>query len=121
MDGLSAACAGPARASSRLTIRPFAKPANYSTMDHGSPRATRQSSRCSAPIYTVKQVLSDPLETNRGRGLYTSFTNLLDLCAIAIPAARRENGLPFGISLIAPPLHDEWLCAFGASSATALS
>jgi allophanate hydrolase len=28
--------------------------------------------------------------------------NLLDLTAIAVPAGFRKNGLPFGISLIAP-------------------
>jgi allophanate hydrolase len=66
------------------------------------------------PIYTVDEVLADPIETNARLGLYPNFVNLLDLCAVAIPAGRRGRGLPFGVTLVAPPLHDEWLCALGA-------
>jgi allophanate hydrolase len=35
--------------------------------------------------------------------------NLLDLCAIAIPAGFQQNGLPFGITLCAPAFHDDML------------
>jgi allophanate hydrolase len=65
------------------------------------------------PIYTVDEVLAEPFETNRRLGLYTNFVNLLDLCALALPAGRRRRGLPFGITLVAPPLHDQWLCSLG--------
>jgi allophanate hydrolase len=42
-------------------------------------------------------------------GYYTNFVNLLDLSAIAVPAGFRPNGLPFGISLIAPAFQDQAL------------
>jgi allophanate hydrolase len=53
-------------------------------------------------IYETAAVAADPFRLNVNLGLYTNFVNLLDLTAIAIPAGFRENGLPFGISLIAP-------------------
>jgi allophanate hydrolase len=53
-------------------------------------------------IYETAAVDADPLRLNANLGLYTNFVNLLDLTAIAVPAGFRQNGLPFGISLIAP-------------------
>ncbi|HWO86509.1 MAG TPA: amidase family protein [Stellaceae bacterium] len=47
-------------------------------------------------------VAADPFRLNANLGLYTNFVNLLDLTAIAVPGGFRKNGLPFGISLIAP-------------------
>jgi allophanate hydrolase len=32
--------------------------------------------------------------------------NLLDLCAVAVPAGQRSDGLPFGVQLIAPAFAD---------------
>lgn len=65
-------------------------------------------------IYRIDDVLANPLALNANLGHYTNFVNLLDLCALALPAGFRADGLPFGITLIAPPLHDAWLCALGA-------
>jgi allophanate hydrolase len=53
-------------------------------------------------IYEKAAVAADPFRLNANLGLYTNFVNLLDLTAIAVPAGFRKNGLPFGISLIAP-------------------
>ena len=53
-------------------------------------------------IYTIDQVNADPVALNRNLGYYTNFVNLLDLCALAIPAGFRGNGLPFGVTLMAP-------------------
>ena len=66
-------------------------------------------------IFSVDQVLADPLTLNAKLGHYTNFVNLLELCALALPAGFRADGLPFGITLIAPPLHDAWLCALGTT------
>lgn len=66
-------------------------------------------------IFSVDQVLADPLTLNAKLGHYTNFVNLLDLCALALPAGFRADGLPFGITLIAPPLHDAWLCTLGTA------
>jgi len=53
-------------------------------------------------IYEKAAVAADPFRLNANLGLYTNFVNLLDLTAIAVPGGFRKNGLPFGISLIAP-------------------
>lgn len=58
-------------------------------------------------IYTHEEVAADPLRLNSNLGYYTNFVNLLDLAAVAVPAGRRPDGLPFGISLIGPAFSDE--------------
>jgi allophanate hydrolase len=65
-------------------------------------------------IYTLSQVEADPVALNSRLGYYTNFVNLLDLSAIALPAGFRGDGLPFGITLLAPAFHDDALCALGA-------
>src|SRR6185503_4779860 len=56
--------------------------------------------------YTIAQVEADPIQLNTNLGYYTNFVNLLDLCAVAIPAGFRDDGLPFGVTLIAPSFED---------------
>ncbi len=51
-------------------------------------------------IYTVDQMLAEPVALNSNLGRYTNFVNLLDLCGIAIPAGARSDGLPFGVTLL---------------------
>jgi allophanate hydrolase len=53
-------------------------------------------------VYTVEQVLADPVELNSRLGTYTNFVNLLDMCGIALPSTMHDNGVPFGISVLAP-------------------
>nr|WP_211226330.1 allophanate hydrolase [Solimonas flava] len=68
----------------------------------------------SAPsIYTVAELEADPIRLNSRLGTYTNFVNLLDWSALALPAARREDGLPFGVTLIGPAWADRALAAFG--------
>jgi len=64
-------------------------------------------------IYTVAQLEKKPVELNNHLGHYTSFTNLLDLAAVSLPAGMRQDGVPFGISLIAPAFTDKALLALG--------
>ena len=66
-----------------------------------------------AAIYKISAVAADPLRLNANLGLYTSFANLLDLAAIALPAGFTEAGLPFGVSLIAPAFTDRALLDLG--------
>ncbi|MEO8352348.1 MAG: allophanate hydrolase, partial [Chthoniobacteraceae bacterium] len=66
-------------------------------------------------IYTVADVLSDPVRLNSNLGLYTNFVNLLDLCALAVPAGFRADGLPLGVTLLAPAFADDALAKLGAS------
>lgn len=46
----------------------------------------------------------EPVLFNSQFGTYTNFTNLADLSALALPWPLREDGLPAGITLIAPAL-----------------
>ena len=60
-------------------------------------------------IYTIEEVLADPIKLNSNLGYYTNFMNLLDLSAIAVPAGFLGNGLPFGITVGAPAFSDDAL------------
>ncbi len=55
----------------------------------------------SPTIYTRSEIRRDPIALNTNLGFYTRFVNLLDCSAIAVPAGRRANGLPWGISFVA--------------------
>jgi allophanate hydrolase len=63
-------------------------------------------------IYTLEQIAAEPLALNATLGTYTNFVNFFDLCAIAIPSGRYANGVPIGITLIAPAFADAALAAF---------
>ena len=54
----------------------------------------------------IQDVQADPVGANSRLGTYTNMVNLLDLCAVAIPMARRADGLPFGVQLLAPAFAD---------------
>lgn len=64
-------------------------------------------------VYTIEQVQADPIALNRNLGYYTNFVNLLDLCAVALPAGTLSCGVPWGITLMAPAGNDEALLALG--------
>ena len=51
---------------------------------------------------TLAEVAADPVGANARLGRFTNSTNLLGLCALAVPAGE-VRGLPFGVMLIGPP------------------
>ncbi len=57
-------------------------------------------------VFTLVQIEEEPITRNSVLGRFTNFVNLLDLCAVAIPAGFDTKGLPFGITLVAPAFHD---------------
>ncbi|UPQ70784.1 allophanate hydrolase [Kluyvera ascorbata] len=67
----------------------------------------------SPTIHTLKEMEQEPIRFNSQFGTYTNFTNLADLSALALPAPFRADGLPAGITLIAPAWHDRALADFG--------
>jgi len=68
----------------------------------------------SAPtIYTLTQIEADPITLNSRLGTYTNFVNLLDLAGLAVPGGFRADGLPFGVTLLAPAFRDGALAALG--------
>ena len=67
----------------------------------------------SPTIHTLEEMHQEPVRFNSQFGTYTNFTNLADLSALSLPGVFREDGLPAGITLIAPAWHDRALAEFG--------
>jgi len=68
-----------------------------------------------APTHpTIASMLAEPVVRNSELGLYTSFMNLLDYAAIAVPASFTPAGLPFGVTLFAPAHQDQPLLHLAA-------
>ncbi len=64
-------------------------------------------------IYAIDEVVADPIGLNSRLGTYTNFVNLLDMCGLAVPASMRADGIPFGVTLLAPAGEDAALAAIG--------
>ncbi len=71
-------------------------------------------------IYRIDEVASEPVRLNTNLGIYTNFANLLDLAAIAVPAGFRADGLPLGVTLMAPAGSDRSLASLAARFAQRL-
>eukprot|EP01001_Neometanema_parovale_P003302 NODE_14296_length_451_cov_0.780488_g13997_i0.p1 GENE.NODE_14296_length_451_cov_0.780488_g13997_i0~~NODE_14296_length_451_cov_0.780488_g13997_i0.p1 ORF type:complete len:108 (-),score=28.19 NODE_14296_length_451_cov_0.780488_g13997_i0:128-451(-) len=67
----------------------------------------------SPSIYTQDEVAANPVERNTDLGYYTNFVNLMDMCALALPNGFRADGLPTGITLIAPKFNEQLLLDIG--------
>ncbi len=63
-------------------------------------------------IYRIADVEADPIVKNSHMGAYTNFVNFADLSAIALPNVIRKDGLPSGVTFIAPAWHDQALANF---------
>ena len=63
--------------------------------------------------YTIEAMQADPIALNRNLGAYTNFVNLLDYAALSVPSSLRDDGLPFGITLIGPAGSDLQLADLG--------
>jgi allophanate hydrolase len=57
--------------------------------------------------FTIAEMTADPVRLNSQLGHYSYFANLLDLCGIAIPNGTLSNGVPMGVTLLAPAWADE--------------
>ncbi|MGQ7884495.1 allophanate hydrolase [Paenibacillus sp. WC2504] len=60
--------------------------------------------------WTREQVLADPIQTNREMGRYTNHCNLLDWCAVAVPAGDAAPLTPFGITLFGVAEEEHLIC-----------
>jgi allophanate hydrolase len=65
-----------------------------------------------APTHTA--VTADPVGVNAALGRYTNGTNLFDLCAAAVPAGVRADGIPFGLTFLGPAFSDATVAAAAA-------
>jgi allophanate hydrolase len=63
--------------------------------------------------YTLEQIARDPIALNSRLGTYTNFTNLLDLCGIAVPTGFKADNLPFGVTLLGPAFADRAVARLG--------
>ena len=61
--------------------------------------------------YRISEIHEAPIARNSELGYYTNFMNLLDLCAVAVPAGFTDSGMPFGMTLSAPAFSDTALLA----------
>lgn len=62
--------------------------------------------------YRIAEVLADPVALNTRLGTYTNFVNLLDFCAVAVPAGTVPGtARPFGVTFMAPAWQDNALAA----------
>jgi len=57
--------------------------------------------------FTVADVLADPIGANTKLGHYTHFGNLLDLCAVVVPAGMTADGRPAALMILGPALADD--------------
>ncbi len=64
--------------------------------------------------FTVPEVLADPIATNTKLGHYTHFGNLLDLCAIAVPAGTTATAARPALMVLGPALRDDTVLAVAA-------
>jgi allophanate hydrolase len=60
---------------------------------------------------TLAEVAADPLGANSRLGTFTSFVNLFDLAAIAVPAGFSGDGIPVGVTLVGPAWSEAKLAA----------
>jgi allophanate hydrolase len=63
----------------------------------------------------IAEVEREPLRLNSALGLYTTFVNLLDLAALAVPIGFRADGLPTGLTLMGPWGADGALATIGSA------
>jgi len=57
--------------------------------------------------YRIEELQADPGQLNSNLGYYTNFVNLLDYCAVAVPAGFTRRGMPFGVTVIGRAFFDE--------------
>lgn len=59
-----------------------------------------------AKSFTCNELRESPVTNNHKVGHYTYFVNPMNLCAVAVPATIKPDGVPFGITLVGRPGND---------------
>jgi allophanate hydrolase len=65
-------------------------------------------------IPSLATMLAQPIAANSRLGTYTNFVNLCDLSALTVPAGFHD-GIPFGVTLLAPAWAEAALGGFGTA------
>lgn len=66
-------------------------------------------------IFTIDQMLADPMTLNTAMGTYTYFVNPLDMCAVAVPGQQRSDGLPSSLCFVGRAGEDGLMRTLGRS------
>ncbi|MCX5515889.1 allophanate hydrolase [Kaistia algarum] len=66
-------------------------------------------------IYRKDEILADPIRLNAQLGIYTNFVNLMGLCGVAVPNGFRPDGLPQGVTFLAPTWQDAKAASYAAA------
>ncbi len=66
-----------------------------------------------ATLYSISEMQADPIVCNNHHGYYSYFANILDLSGLSCPAGFYKNGMPFGVTLLAPAYQDAKLASIG--------
>ncbi len=66
-------------------------------------------------IFTIDQMLADPMALNTAMGTYTYFVNPLDMCAVAIPGRVRSDGLRSSLCFVSRAGEDGLIRTLGRS------
>lgn len=64
---------------------------------------------------TIDEIAADPISPNSRLGTYTNFVNLLDMCGIAVPTAKRGDGRPGNVTLLGAAGSDAMLAGVAAA------
>ena len=65
-------------------------------------------------LLKIDEVLGQPVTTNQALGRHHNFVNLLDLSACVVRAGRWPEGIPFGLTLVAPAFAEDCLLDLAA-------
>ncbi len=60
-------------------------------------------------LFSIADLLAEPVLYNAQLGYYTNFMNLLDMAAVAVPTAFTPDGRPFGMTLASSAFSDRAL------------
>jgi len=66
-------------------------------------------------VPTPDDVAAAPVAVNRRLGRWTNAVNLLDRSALAVPAGRGRDGMPFGVTLVGAAFTEDLLLRTGAA------
>jgi allophanate hydrolase len=66
-------------------------------------------------IYAKAEIAADPIRLNSQLGIYTNFVNLMGLSGMAVPNGFRADGLPQGVTFLAPSWQDGKVASYGAA------
>lgn len=63
-------------------------------------------------LFTVDEMLAEPMQRNTIMGTYTYFANPLGYAVVAVPGAVRDNAIPSSVSFVGPSGSDHQMIAF---------